>query len=252
AVLHLLYARFWTKVMRDVRGEFPGDPDRGLVRFDEPFTNLLCQGMVLNDIYWRRNERGGIEYFSPDDIETERDASGKPVAWRSKTDGLPVEYGGMGTMSKSKNNGVDPQELIDRYGADTARLFVMFASPPEQTLEWSGAGVEGAQRFLRRLWACAFAHHATLSAKPGAPVIDPDALDEAQKALRREIHAILRQADYDYHRKQYNTVVSAAMKMLNAIEHAKLPAGAQSDEVVREAMSILIRVLYPIVPHIGH
>ncbi|MCD6675024.1 MAG: class I tRNA ligase family protein, partial [Burkholderiaceae bacterium] len=252
AVLHLLYARFWTKVMRDLRGDFPGDPDRGLVRFDEPFSNLLCQGMVLNDIYSRRNERGGIEYFWPDDIETDYDAAGKPIAWRSKTDGLPVEYGGMGTMSKSKNNGVDPQALIDRYGADTARLFVMFASPPEQTLEWSGAGVEGAQRFLRRLWACAFAQHAALSAGPGAPAIDPQALDDAQKALRREVHTILRQADYDYRRKQYNTVVSAAMKMLNAIEAAKLAPTSVSDEVMREALSILIRMLYPVVPHIGH
>ncbi len=252
AVLHLLYARFWTKVMRDLRGEFPGDPDRGLVRFDEPFTNLLCQGMVLNDIYWRRNERGGIEYFWPDDIETEHDASGKPVAWRSRTDGLPVEFGGMGTMSKSKNNGVDPQALIDRHGADTARLFVMFASPPEQTLEWSGAGVEGAQRFLRRLWACAFAQHAALTTRAGAPAVDPDALDDAQKALRREVHTILRQADYDYRRKQYNTVVSAAMKMLNAIEAAKLARSPASDEVMREALSILIRMLYPVVPHIGH
>ncbi len=252
AVLHLLYARFWTKVMRDVRGEFPGDPERGLVGFDEPFANLLCQGMVLNDIYWRRNERGGVEYFWPDDVEVEHDAGGKPIAWRSKTDGGAVEYGGMGTMSKSKNNGVDPQSLIDRYGADTARLFVMFASPPEQTLEWSDAGVEGAQRFLRRLWACAFAQHAALSAHPAAPAIEPARLGEAHKALRREIHSILRQADYDYGRKQYNTVVSAAMKMLNAIEGARLPGSVESIEVLRESLSILIRMLYPIVPHIGH
>ena len=252
AVMHLLYARFWTKVMRDLRGEFPGDAERGLVLVDEPFSNLLCQGMVLNHIYSRRNERGGIEYFWPDDIETERDEAGKPVAWRSVTDGLPVEYGGMGTMSKSKNNGVDPQELIDRFGADTARLFVMFASPPEQTLEWSGAGVEGAQRFLRRLWACARTHHAALSAQTGALVIDVDALDDAQRSLRHSIHSILGQADYDYRRKQYNTVVSAAMKMLNTIESATLAATPASVDVIREALSILIRILYPVVPHIGH
>jgi leucyl-tRNA synthetase len=251
AVLHLLYARFWTKVMRDLRGDFPGDPERGLVRFDEPFSNLLCQGMVLNHIFSRRNDRGGIEYFWPDDIEWIHDASGKPVGCRSKTDGLPVDYEGIGTMSKSKNNGVDPQSLIDRYGADTARLFVMFASPPEQTLEWSGAGVEGAQRFLRRLWACAYAQHATLRATPPAP-LDAARLDDAHKALRREIHAILRQADYDYQRRQYNTVVSAAMKMLNAIEGARLDASQESAEVLREALSILVRVLYPVVPHVGH
>src|SRR5690606_4431240 len=151
--------------------------------------------------------------------------------FRSKTDGLPVEHVGIGTMSKSKNNGVDPQSLIEQYGADTARLFVMFASPPEQTLEWSGTGVEGAQRFLRRVWASAFAHHEAIratagSGKSGAGIgtIDPAQLDESQKSLRREIHNVLRQADYDYQRKQYNTVVSAAMKMLNAIEAAKLPA----------------------------
>ncbi|MCO5107428.1 MAG: leucine--tRNA ligase [Burkholderiaceae bacterium] len=250
AVLHLLYARFWTKVMRDVRGDFPGDAGRGLVQFDEPFSNLLCQGMVLNHIFSRKSDKGGIEYFWPEDVEWLHDESGKPLGCRSKTDGLPVDYNGIGTMSKSKNNGVDPQSLIDQYGADTARLFVMFASPPEQTLEWSGAGVEGAQRFLRRLWACAFEQHAALSAAP-AP-LDPSRLSEAHKALRREIHAILRQADYDYQRKQYNTVVSAAMKMLNAIEGAKLGASRETTEVLREALSILIRVLYPVVPHVTH
>ncbi|MEB2352731.1 MAG: class I tRNA ligase family protein, partial [Burkholderiaceae bacterium] len=251
AVLHLLYARFWTKVMRDLKGDFPGDPQRGLVRFDEPFSNLLCQGMVLNHIFSRRTDRGGIEYFWPDDIEWIHDESGKPVGCRSKTDGLPVDYNGIGTMSKSRNNGVDPQSLIDRYGADTARLFVMFASPPEQTLEWSGAGVEGAQRFLRRLWACAFGQHADLSAAAPEP-LEPARLSDAHRALRREIHTILRQADYDYQRRQYNTVVSAAMKMLNAIENAKLAPSREATGVMREALSILIRVLYPVVPHVTH
>ncbi|RPH65599.1 MAG: leucine--tRNA ligase, partial [Burkholderiales bacterium] len=140
--------------------------------------------------------------------------------------------------------------LIDQYGADTARLFVMFASPPEQTLEWSGAGVEGAQRFLRRLWACAFEHHATLTAAPATR--EHARLTDSHKTLRREIHAILRQADYDYQRKQYNTVVSAAMKMLNAIEGARLAPSRETTEVMREALSILIRVLYPVVPHVTH
>ena len=131
AVLHLLYARFWTKAMRDI----------GLVKFDEPFTNLLCQGMVLNHIYYRKSEKTGIEYFAPDDVVPVMDAAGKPVSYRAKSDGGAVDYGGVGTMSKSKLNGVDPQEMIDEYGADAARLFVMFASPPEQTIEWSSAGI---------------------------------------------------------------------------------------------------------------
>ncbi|MGE0808675.1 MAG: leucine--tRNA ligase [Burkholderiaceae bacterium] len=250
AVLHLLYARFWTKVMRDLeQPAAPGQPARGLVTFDEPFSNLLCQGMVLNHIFSRKTDKGGIEYFWPDDIEWVHDENGKPVGCRSKTDGLPVEYQGIGTMSKSKNNGVDPQSLIDQYGADTARLFVMFASPPEQTLEWSGTGVDGAQRFLRRLWGFAFEQHATVD---GAGSVDAARLSDAQKALRREIHTILRQADYDYQRKQYNTVVSAAMKMLNALEGAKLPSSPETAAVMREGLSILIRVLYPVVPHVTH
>ncbi|HWS76370.1 MAG TPA: leucine--tRNA ligase [Quisquiliibacterium sp.] len=250
AVLHLLYARFWTKVMRDVRGVFPGDDSRGLVKFDEPFTRLLCQGMVLNHIYSRRNERGGIEYFWPDEVENVFDASGRITGAKLKSDGSPVDYGGVGTMSKSKNNGVDPQEIIDRYGADTARLFVMFASPPEQTLEWSGAGVEGAHRFLRRLWAFGQAQAGRFAAPPAG--FDSAKLPAPHKALRLEIHTVLRQADYDYQRLQYNTVVSAGMKMLNALEAAKLPEGPEATEVLRECLSILIRVLYPVVPHIAH
>src|SRR5690606_23534975 len=139
---------FWTRVMRDL----------GLLKFDEPFTRLLCQGMVLNHIYSRKNPQGGIEYFWPDEVENVYDAKGAITSARHKADGSEVNYGGVGTMSKSKNNGVDPQALIDTLGADTARLFVMFASPPEQTLEWSDSGVEGANRFLRRLWAHCHAH----------------------------------------------------------------------------------------------
>jgi leucyl-tRNA synthetase len=250
AVLHLLYARFWTKVMRDLPGDFPGDPGRGLVGFDEPFSRLLCQGMVLNHIYSRKGEKGGIEYFWPEDVENVYDAKGAIMGARLKSDGSAIDYGGVGTMSKSKNNGVDPQSLIDQYGADTARLFVMFAAPPEQTLEWSGSGVEGAYRFLRRLWSCAFSHHKALA--QGYPAIDAAALDEGQKALRREVYSILRQADYDYQRMQYNTVVSAAMKMLNAIESSAQTDSPQGSAVLAECLSILIRVLYPVVPHITH
>jgi leucyl-tRNA synthetase len=252
AVLHLLYARFWTRVMRDVTGYVPGDPARGLVTFDEPFTRLLCQGMVLNHIYSRRNERGGIEYFWPDDVTDVAGPDGRVTHALLKADGSRVEYEGVGTMSKSKNNGVDPQALIDTYGADTARLFVMFASPPEQTLEWSDSGVEGANRFLRRLWAFC---HATREAVAGvAPGAGAQGASPAAKALRREIHSVLRQASYDYERKQYNTVVSAAMKMLNALESARALAtdGDAGAAVLRECVSITLRVLYPVVPHVGH
>jgi len=230
AILHLLYARFWTKVMRDLK----------LVSIDEPFTKLLTQGMVLNHIYSRRGAAGGIEYFWPHDVDNQFDAEGKIVGARLKSDGSVVEYEGVGTMSKSKNNGVDPQELIDRYGADTARLFTMFASPPEQTLEWNDAGVEGASRVLRRLWAWALKHRDEIVA-----AADPrDAV--AARTLRREMHLLLRQVSYDYERMQYNTVVSGAMKMLNALE----AAAAGSGRALREGMSILLRVLHPACPHV--
>ncbi len=233
AVLHLLYARFWTKVMRDL----------GMLKFDEPFTNLLCQGMVLNHIYSRKTDKGGIEYFPPADVETIPAAAGKPAIYRLKSDGSAVEYGGVGTMSKSKLNGVDPQDMIDHYGADAARLFVMFASPPEQTIEWSSAGVEGTQRYLRRLWNFA---HSLQADMHNAGAINAALLDAAAKKLRREIHATLKQASYDYTRLQYNTVVSACMKMLNALEENR----AGSPAVLREGLSILLRVLYPACPHI--
>jgi leucyl-tRNA synthetase len=252
AVLHLLYARFWTKVMRDVTGQVPAQPERGLVTFDEPFTRLLCQGMVLNHIYSRKTDKGAIEYFWPDEVEDIHDDTGRVTGAKVRADGSHVEYNGVGTMSKSKNNGVDPQALIDRYGADTARLFVMFASPPEQTLEWSDTGVEGAQRFLRRLWA--FAHAVAALPVAGDGAFDAGRLNAAQKNLRRDIHSVLKQADYDYQRLQYNTVVSAAMKMLNALEGAResVADGPTGIAVLRECLSILIRVLYPVVPHVTH
>ncbi|MGN4148966.1 leucine--tRNA ligase [Burkholderia gladioli] len=233
AILHLLYSRFWTKVMRDL----------GLVKFGEPAKNLLTQGMVLNETFYREDANGKKTWFNPADVTVTHDDKGRPVGAVLNGDGQPVVLGGIEKMSKSKNNGVDPQLLIDQHGADTARLFTMFAAPPEQQLEWSGAGVEGASRFLRRVWAFASANREALVTRDA---LDAAALDETAKALRREIHAVLKQADFDYQRLQYNTVVSAAMKMLNAIEGAKGAPGA----VLRETYGILLRVLYPVVPHL--
>ena len=238
AILHLLYARFWTKVMRDM----------GLVHMDEPFTKLLTQGMVLNHIYFRRTDKGGIDYFAPAAVEVTHDGAGQVTGARAKTDGKPVEYGGIGTMSKSKLNGVDPQDMVDRFGADAARLFVMFAAPPEATFVWSDTGVEGAQRFLKRMWTFGQTHADTVQSAKGS--FDWRDAAAPAKAARRELHLALKQASYDYERIQYNTVVSAGMKMLNAIEAAPTDvAGAAA--LVREGLSILIRVLYPVVPHIG-
>ncbi len=239
AVMHLLYARFWTKVMRDF----------GLIKFDEPFVNLLTQGMVLNETYFREDSAGRLTWFNPEDVELTLDDRGRPVSAKLKTDGKPVEIGGTEKMAKSKNNGIDPQAIIDQYGADTARLFTMFASPPEQTLEWSGSGVEGASRFLRRVWNFALTHsqHIDATAK-----IDAGSLSEAQKVVRRTIHRTLQQADNDLRRIQYNTVVSACMIMLNTLEGAKLDASATSSAVISEGFSIFLRVLNPIVPHITH
>jgi len=236
AILHLLYSRFWTKVMRDL----------GLVSYDEPFANLLTQGMVLNHIFSRRTEKGGIEYFAPEEVELVRDDAGHVIGATAKADGRQVDYGGVGTMSKSKRNGVDPQALIESYGADTARFFMMFASPPEQTLEWSDSGVEGAYRFLRRVWAFAHGARAAVTAKPAMP----PRLPEAVAAARREIHLILKQANYDLGKLQFNTVASATMKILNSLE--KLPAGEGRDAVVAEGLGILLRLLSPIAPHICH
>ena len=239
AVLHLLYARFWTKVMRDM----------GILNFDEPFTKLLCQGMVLNHIYSRKTPQGGIEYFWPEDVENSYDAKGAITGAHLKADGSAVNYGGVGTMSKSKNNGVDPQSLIDTLGADTARLFVMFASPPEQTLEWSDSGVDGSNRFLRRLWTLCYAQRDAVARGVSAQV-NWTASPAAIKNLRREAYSLLKQAEYDYQRIQYNTVVSASMKLLNAIEDAVLPEGIEADAARAEAIGMLLRILYPIVPHI--
>jgi leucyl-tRNA synthetase len=243
AILHLLYARFWTKVMRDL----------GLVNFDEPFTKLLCQGMVLNHVYSRKTAKGGVEYFWPQDVEHVHDDAGKIIGAKLKSDGSMVDYGGVTTMSKSKNNGVDPQDLIDRYGADTSRLYMMFTAPPEATLEWNDAAVEGSYRFLRRVYNFgvklnAIDNIATQSINKWTTAT----LSKQARALRLEVHSLLKQIDYDYQRMQYNTVVSGAMKLLNALEDFKNDSSAGDNAALAEGFSVLLRVLYPATPHISH
>jgi leucyl-tRNA synthetase len=234
AILHLLYSRFWSKVMRDL----------GLVNYDEPFANLLTQGMVLNHIFSRRTDKGGIEYFAPEEVELLHDAHGKVTGAKALKDGLPVDFQGMGTMSKSKRNGVDPQSLIEQYGADTARFFMMFAAPPEQTLEWSDSGVEGSHRFLRRVWSFAY----TLA--PGEKQTISGKLNGGLAAARREVHLTLKQASYDLGRQQFNTVASGSMKLLNTLEKVQKDAEPQWQAVAFEGFSILLRLLSPIAPHI--
>ncbi|MBC7610523.1 MAG: leucine--tRNA ligase, partial [Polaromonas sp.] len=249
AILHLLYARFWTKVMRDLE----------LVKVDEPFTKLLTQGMVLNDIYSRKSDKGGVEYFWPHEVEDIHDAAGKVTGAKllqgkgELPTGTLITYEGVGTMSKSKSNGVDPQDLIEKYGADTARLYTMFTAPPEATLEWNDAGVEGSYRFLRRVWNFGVKLHAINSVAAGA-CIDWAAgtFSKEIKALRLEIHTVLKQIDYDYQRMQYNTVVSGSMKLLNALEDFKSQQTDASNAALHEGFSILLRCLYPCAPHLAH
>jgi leucyl-tRNA synthetase len=219
--------------------------DFGMVNYSEPFTRLLTQGMVLAHAFFRRNDKGGIDYIPPTDVDIRRNDQGVITGGVSKIDGKPVEYGGLGTMSKSKLNGVDPQDMIERYGADASRLFVMFASPPEHTIEWSDTGVEGAHRFLKRLWTYAQGKRDVVANAEGFDW--RDAADDVRNA-RRDVHLALAQADYDYERIQYNTVVSAGMKMLNTLEGVAADAkGAAA--LAREGLSILLRVMYPVVPH---
>jgi leucyl-tRNA synthetase len=231
AVLHLLYARFWTKVMRDL----------GLVGFDEPFQRLFTQGMLLNDCFFREDEAGRRRWFYPAEVELRCDERGRVVGAVAREDGQPVSLGGIEKMSKSKNNVVEPREIIARFGADTARAFVMFAGPPDQSAAWSDAGAEGTHRFLRRLWS--FAHEAReaggADGAGAAPMAD----------ARFELHRLLGQVNYDYERLQYNTVVSGAMKMLHLLEDAARQP--QSGGFVAEGLGILLRVLYPVAPHIA-
>ncbi|MCQ4301072.1 leucine--tRNA ligase [Pseudomonas songnenensis] len=238
AILHLLYARFFHKLMRD----------EGLVSSNEPFKNLLTQGMVVADTYYRTLENGGKDWFNPADVVVERDAKAKVIGAKLASDGLPVEIGGTEKMSKSKNNGVDPQAMIDAYGADTCRLFMMFASPPDMSLEWSDSGVEGASRFLRRVWRLAHAH---VSAGV-AGALDTAGLNDEQKAVRRAIHLAIRQASVDVgqHHK-FNTAIAQVMTLMNVLEKAPT-ADAQDRALLQEGLETVALLLAPITPHISH
>ena len=241
AVMHLLYARFWTKAMRDL----------GLVKFDEPFTNLFTQGMLLNESFYREDASGKKIWFYPNEVEVAYDEKGRPVSASLKSDGIAVQMGGIEKMSKSKNNVVEPKDIISRFGADTARLFTMFAGPPDQSAAWSDTGVEGAARYLRRLWAHGYKYASMVKSAAAINQELAADYDEHVKALRREVYLTLKQIDYDYDKLQYNTVVSGAMKLLNAIEAFKTD-GRGHAEALREAFGILLRALYPVCPHICH
>ena len=238
AILHLLYSRFWWKVMRDT----------GLVQGDEPFARLLTQGMVLNEIFFRKPASGRVVYYNPADVEIKLDDKGARTGAVLKSDGQPVESSGIGTMSKSKNNGVDPQSLIDQYGADTARLFIMFAAPPEMSLEWSDEGVAGANRFLRRLWKLVAEH-----VSAGVPArADFSSLPPALRDLRRQSHQTLAKVTDDIGRRRtFNTVVASVMELSNALSRHG-DASEQARAVRHEALEFITLALAPIVPHITH
>jgi len=238
AILHLLYARFYTKLLRD----------QGLIVCDEPFKNLLTQGMVVAETFYQPDEHGHKRYFNLTQIEVERDAKGKIVAAKLLEDGSPVTVGAIEKMSKSKNNGVDPQLLIDKYGADTVRLYTMFTSPPDQSLEWNDAGVEGASRFLKRLWRLVYQHVAA-----GLPpyAADKNAFGDEQKALRRQLHQTLQKVSDDMARRHtFNTAIAANMELVNALNKFE-DRSANGQAVRQEALEAVVLMLSPIVPHIS-
>jgi leucyl-tRNA synthetase len=242
AILHLLYARFFHKLLRDV----------GLVESNEPFKKLLTQGMVLADTYYREADNGGQEWIAPTDVEVELDDKGHVSSAISKLDGKPVISAGMSKMSKSKNNGIDPQEVIKQYGADTVRLFIMFTSPPEQTLEWSDAGVEGAHRFLKRVWKVVFDFTELETVAKTAPSIAGLTLNSAQKALRRELHKTIAKVSDDIGRRNtFNTAIAAIMELMNHLSKASM-SSAEDRIVMHEALRALVLMLTPIVPHLSH
>lgn len=238
AILHLLYARFFHKLMRD----------EGLVSSDEPFKNLLTQGMVIAETYYRREANGAYTWFNPADVELVRDSKAKVISAKLIADGLPVEIGGTEKMAKSKNNGVDPQSMIDQFGADTCRLFMMFASPPDMSAEWSDSGVEGSHRFLKRVWRLAQAHVA--QGLPGK--LDVASLNDEQKAIRRSIHLAIKQASHDVGQNhKFNTAIAQVMTLMNVLE--KAPQGTEQDRaLVQQGLETVTLLLAPITPHISH
>jgi leucyl-tRNA synthetase len=238
AILHLLYARFWTRFMNEM----------GAVPFKEPFARLFTQGMVLNEVFFRKPESGRVQYYNPADVTVTVDKGTQRRVAVLRADGEEVESGGVVTMSKSKNNGVDPQVLVDEFGADTARMFMMFAAPPEQTLEWSDEGVQGAFRFIKRLWKAVYDHVSQGAAAP----LDKSALTETQRAIRRQAHQTLAKVTDDIGRRRtFNTAIAAVMELLNAM--AKFPqASPQDRSVVQEALEIAVQALSPIIPHVTH
>ncbi|HEX9474687.1 MAG TPA: class I tRNA ligase family protein, partial [Steroidobacteraceae bacterium] len=238
-----LYSRFFQRVMVEETGLMQG--------VDEPFANLLTQGMVLAESYYT-DASGRREWVNPADVEVQRDSKGHIVSAKRASDGTPVVYDGIGTMSKSKNNGVDPQELIAKYGADTARLFVMFASPPEQTLEWSDEGVQGQSRFLRRLWKAVYEHVSSAPLPPRGAPVPPGGLDGAAADLRRQAHqTVARVTDDIARRRVFNTAIAAVMELLNAVARYDEP-GAGPRAVRHEALELAVLCLSPMVPHICH
>ncbi|MDH1691407.1 leucine--tRNA ligase [Acinetobacter junii] len=238
AILHLLYARFFHKLMRD----------EGVVQGNEPFTNLLTQGMVLADTFYREAENGKKTWFNPADIELERDEKGRILSAKYSGDGQEVIIGGQEKMSKSKNNGIDPQAIIDQYGADTARVFMMFAAPPDQSLEWSDAGVEGANRFLKRVWRLAAGF---LETGNQTTTIDTANLSKDAQDLRRKTHETIQKVGDDIERRHaFNTAIAALMELLNATN--KFEAKDDNDAAVaREAITTLLTLLAPFAPHLS-
>ncbi|WP_428242423.1 leucine--tRNA ligase [Gynuella sp.] len=238
ATMHLIYARFYYKALRD----------EGIIKTDEPFTNLLCQGMVLADTWYQEPNHGAKEWVPINDVQPETDDKGKIIGGKRISDDSPVIYGGMAKMSKSKLNGIDPQEAIDQYGADTVRLYSMFAAPPEQTLEWTESGVQGAQKFLQRLWRLAH----SFSDKASIPAIDKTALTDVQKDLRRKTHETIKGVTHDFEQRfTYNTAIAKIMELFNAANKFEMENG-QDQAVVYEALEAMIKMLSPISPHICH
>jgi len=238
AILHLMYFRFFHKLLRDT----------GLVTSDEPATRLLCQGMVIADTFYRPNPDGSKHWFNPAEVELSRDERGRVMGAVLTADGLPVAIGGSEKMSKSKNNGVDPQSMVDKFGADTVRLFSMFAAPPEQSLEWNEAGVEGMARFLRRLWAAVYRH---VQAGPTV-ALNVAALNAEQKAVRCKLHETIEKVSDDIGRRHaFNTAIAAVMELLNTLTRFE-DDSVQGRAVLQEAWTAVTLLLNPIVPHTAH